>query len=107
MGRASADSSAPSSRTPLPPPCSASCRSWIARAILASSHLGSTRSAWVIAAESSLGEHAKDVAILAHDLLRNLHLRREVRVGSGEPNPIRGFGCIERVAWADPQTGEQ
>src|SRR4051794_32820651 len=100
MGRASADSKAPSSRTPTPPPCSASCRSWIARASSRSIEIGSLRAFLVT---ESLGEDAEDVPVFAHDLFRKRHLLRKARIVGGDPQPVRRLGDVDGVAGGHPQ----
>src|SRR5690606_2367675 len=97
-GRASADSSRASSRTPASPPCSDTWRSWMARA--------SARVIQMIMPRL-FGELAEDIAILPHDFFGNVHLCRELRIVDGQADTIRRLQRIQLVALVHAQPGQQ
>jgi hypothetical protein len=50
---------------------------------------------------------ALDIALLAHDLFGNRHLRGKVRILRSQPRPIGRFHKMQRIPRHDPRTGEQ
>src|SRR3954470_4978261 len=97
--RASADSSSPASRIPSAPPCSASCRLWIAMANSLLIQMGSSM--------TLLRQFPQDVPILAHHLLGHVHLPREFCVEGRDGDSIRCFQHVQFVATLDAELFEE
>lgn len=99
--RPKAGSSAKASRKPLGPPCSASWQSWMASASSLSVRTGSAIRA------TSIGRHAQDIPVLAHDLFRQCQLGLERGISRRDPEAVGRFGHMQLVTYPGAQLGEQ